>query len=201
MPSDCFSIYLSILLSGSSAGHDIATRNLPVNVAAYVIREQEMQTKYTSVRNILGFVGIVGWFAFAAGLVILVIGISDGSQTGSIGVGAGLAVAMAGLIQVVLSQVSVAILDMADNSRETLALQRAMAGSAEISQTASLPDGSAAPVLEPSAGQEPEAQENVAIYMGEEIEKRDMRYYWMGKKFLTLGKAKAAIKSAKNAGP
>lgn len=159
-----------------------------------------MQTKYASVRNVLGFVGIVGWFAFAAGLIVLMMGISDGSQTGALGVGAGLAVAMAGLIQVVMAQVSVAILDMADNSRETLALQRAIAKSAGISQTAPPTDGSVAPMLEQAAGQGPEAQENVTIYMGEEIEKRDMRYYWMGKKFLTLGKAKAAIKSAEGNG-
>lgn len=156
-----------------------------------------MRQKYASARNIMDFVGIVGWVAFAAGLIVLVMGISKASQTGAIGVGAGISIAIGGLIQVAMAQVSVAILDMADNSREALALQRAIAENAGISQAVAPTPALVTAVNDKAAGQTPGKRENVTIYMGEEIEKEGNRYHWKGQKFLTLGKAKAAIKLAK----
>ncbi len=65
--------------------------------------------------------------------------------------GLGIAVAIGGLIQVAMAQVSVAILDMVDNSREALALQRAIAKDAGISQTVTPTPGSATPVTDEAA--------------------------------------------------
>lgn len=170
-----------------------------------------MQTKYTAARNVMGFIGIVGWVAFAVGLIVLVMGISNEAQTAAFGVGAGIAVAIGGLIQVAMAQVSVAILDMADNSREALILQRAIAKNEGVSQAVAPTPGSAASANDQAAGRPPEerktvpqaarqpleGRESFETYMGEEIDYKDNRHHWNGQKFLTLGKAKAAIKSAK----
>ena len=155
-----------------------------------------MQTKYATARTVMWFVGFMGWVAFAAGLIVLAMGAVNESDTAALGVGIGIAIAVAGLIEVAMAQVSVAILDMADNSREALAMQHAIARNDILPQTTASTHGTTTPAPNSTIDQPSEEQKSVTIYMDQEIEKKDSRYYWKGQKFLTLGKAKAAIKSA-----
>jgi len=78
-------------------------------------------------------------------------------------VGLGIAVAIGGLIQVAMAQVSVAILVIVDNSREALALQRAIAKDAGISQTVTPTPVSAMPVTDEVAEKRFQERENVTI--------------------------------------
>lgn len=153
-----------------------------------------MDTKYASARNIIGFILLVGWFTFAMGFLGIAMVLTDQSQLGEFGLGISIAIAVGGLTQVALGQVSVAILDMADNSRRMLILQREMAIKAGVELPAS---DSKDPLSRPD-GQAVDEQGAIRVYMGERIAKQDNQYIWNGQTYATLGKAKNAVKTAKS---
>lgn len=82
--------------------------------------DDDIETRYPAARAVCAFIGGAGWLVFAIGaLAILAALFSRGSGSDAFVFSIGAAAAWAGLTTALLGQVSAAVLDIADNSRET----------------------------------------------------------------------------------
>jgi hypothetical protein len=75
---------------------------------------------YKTARSLLGFITLVGWIVFAAGVIAVLAALGGEGLPWMILLPSGLANIVLGLILVAITQVSVAVLDQADISREML---------------------------------------------------------------------------------
>lgn len=160
-----------------------------------------MRTKYSSARGLISFIGIVGWVGLIAGTISLFFGFSNPSTSGAMLIGAGISTAMFGLVLVAISNVATAVLDTGDNTHQTNELLRAIAANqgVDLSRLEAKKKSTAprqAPVQQPANTSN---QQRPIEFRGEMIVPRDNRWHWDGQAFLTLGKAKAAIKEVKSA--
>lgn len=90
------------------------------------------EKSYETARKLLGFIALVGWVVVGAGAIAVIYALNElGEARGPadffllMGLGQGLIGIVSGLVLVAITQVSVAVLDQADISREMLNKMRA----------------------------------------------------------------------------
>jgi len=144
-----------------------------------------MKTKYTNARSVLYFLLLIGWLGFVGGAVTFGIAWADAGPVMVYEMTVSLGAIASGLTLIALGSVGVGILDTADETRRTNLLLRSIAERQGVDVVM---------IDELAAG-----KASLHEYLGETIAKRGNRYHWDGESYRTLGKAKAAIKSARQA--
>jgi hypothetical protein len=156
------------------------------------------EKSYGAARLVLGIVALAGWIVIVVGLIALVS--SFGGRNGAAWqiMMPGIIMLASGLLLVATSQVSFAVLDQADISRANLLILRKLAEAQGVSLQSNgatqSNSTSRTERKEPTLRSDEDGSE-VREYMGYEITRRDNRYYVNERKFITLGKAKNAIKN------
>ena len=152
---------------------------------------------YSTARNILTFLTIVGWVVAGIGVIMVLMALAAmGKDTyGPLdmivmvrGVAGGTYFVL-GLLVVGLAQVQFATLDQADISREMLALMRGEAAEA-TSARAQAPDTPQQPKAAPGSGVWKDDRRD---YKGHVIAQQGNHYVVSDQRFSTLGKAKKFI--------
>ncbi|ANT63054.1 hypothetical protein AYJ57_21520 (plasmid) [Salipiger sp. CCB-MM3] len=139
-------------------------------------------------RGILKLVSVVGGVSIAIGALSVLYGLGEMRGFGSIFVGSGIATAVAGMIQIAVAQIGVAVFDQRDISLEML---RMMKGEATQGQEPVKEEASAEYVAPQAITRQ--IAEGVRVYKGVEIHKIGNRWFIGAQEFMTLGKAKQFI--------
>ena len=171
-----------------------------------------MAEGYRTTRGVLGFVAFVGWVIAVVGAVLAVLPlIGEGSD---VTIGLGVLIVAVGLVQVGAAQMSFAVLDTADRSREILEEIRGLRADRALAAMPppagrSLSGGRQEPVLSRSDRPAPQAapednlptsfvdrgERRVVKVQGVDVVHEDDRWHALGQSFDTLGEAKAAVKA------
>ncbi|MEI4197321.1 hypothetical protein [Roseovarius sp. E0-M6] len=161
------------------------------------------EKSYGTARLVLGIVAITGWIIIVIGLIALVSSFAGRGALNWQVMIPGVVMLVSGLVLLATSQVSFAVIDQADISRANLLVLQRLAEAQGVSlqskgKTAAgktVTSSTSSPARKEPTLRSDDDDRDHRGYMGYEIIKRGDRYYVNESEFITLGKAKAAIKN------